>query len=148
MLAAFKQVMDQLAEIYVNTMNTIHYMHDKYAYEAGQMALHDPFVHRYIAFGLAGLSIAADSCLRSSTQGKTHHDEHGIAVDFTSRRAVSPATAMTMTGWIIAVEDQQILHGRPAQNNNLQEHRNTPCPCSPSPLTWFTARRQGQPRWT
>lgn len=41
-LASFKQVMDQLAEVYVNTMNTIHYMHDKYAYEAGQMALHDP----------------------------------------------------------------------------------------------------------
>ena len=62
----FKKVMDKLAEIYVNTMNTIHYMHDKYAYEAGQMALHDPFVHRYIAFGIAGLSIVADSRLQLS----------------------------------------------------------------------------------
>ena len=60
MLASL-QVMDQLAEIYVNTMNTSHYMHDKYAYEAGRWPLHDPHVHRYIAFGLAGLSIVADS---------------------------------------------------------------------------------------
>ena len=82
-LAAFKQVMDQLAEIYVNTMNTIHYMHDKYAYEAGQMALHDPFVHRYIAFGLAGLSIAADSLSAIKyAKVKPIRDEHGIAVDF------------------------------------------------------------------
>ena len=82
-LAALKQLMDQLAEIYVNTMNTIHYMHDKYAYEAGQMALHDPFVHRYIAFGLAGLSIAADSLSAIKyAKVKPIRDEHGIAVDF------------------------------------------------------------------
>ncbi len=82
-LAAFRQVMDQLAEIYVNTMNTIHYMHDKYAYEAGQMALHDPHVHRYIAFGLAGLSIAADSLSAIKyAKVKPIRDEHGIAVDF------------------------------------------------------------------
>jgi len=83
-MAAFKQVMDQLAELYVNTMNTIHYMHDKYAYEAGQMALHDPQVHRYIAFGLAGLSIAADSLSAIKyAEVKPVRDEHGIAVDFT-----------------------------------------------------------------
>lgn len=82
-LASFKQVMDQLAEVYVNTMNTIHYMHDKYAYEAGQMALHDPHVHRYIAFGLAGLSIAADSLSAIKyAKVKPIRDEYGIAVDF------------------------------------------------------------------
>ena len=82
-LASFKQVMDQLAEIYVNTMNTIHYMHDKYAYEAGQMALHDPHVHRYIAFGLAGLSIVADSLSAIKfAKVKPIRDEQGIAVDF------------------------------------------------------------------
>jgi len=75
--------MDQLAEIYVNTMNTIHYMHDKYAYEAGQMALHDPHVHRYIAFGLAGLSIVADSLSAIKfAKVKPIRDEQGIAVDF------------------------------------------------------------------
>ena len=65
---SFKKVMDKLAEIYVNTMNTIHYMHDKYAYEAGQMALHDANVHRYIAFGVAGLAIVADSLSAINTQ--------------------------------------------------------------------------------
>lgn len=82
-LESFKAVMDKLAKIYVETMNTIHYMHDKYAYEAGQMALHDPYVHRYIAFGIAGLSIVADS-LSAIKYAKVRpiRNEAGIAVDF------------------------------------------------------------------
>ena len=55
------QVITYLTEVYVNAMNIIHYMHDKYAYESIQMALHDTHVHRYMAFGVAGLSIAVDS---------------------------------------------------------------------------------------
>ncbi len=79
----FKKVMDKLAKIYVETMNTIHYMHDKYAYEASQMALHDPFVHRYIAFGIAGFSIVADSLSAIKyAKVKPVRDENGIAIDF------------------------------------------------------------------
>lgn len=82
-LENYKKVMDALANIYVNTMNTIHYMHDKYAYEAAQMALHDPSVHRYIAFGIAGISIVADSLSAiKHAKVKPIRDEHGIAIDF------------------------------------------------------------------
>lgn len=79
----FKLVMDRLASVYVDTMNTIHYMHDKYAYESGQMALHDSQVHRYMAFGIAGLSIVTDS-LSAIKYAKVSpiRDDQGITVDF------------------------------------------------------------------
>jgi formate C-acetyltransferase len=82
-MESFRRVMDRLARIYVETMNTIHYMHDKYAYEASQMALHDPFVHRYIAFGVAGISIVADA-LSAIKYAKVRpiRNDAGIAVDF------------------------------------------------------------------
>lgn len=82
-LDSFKQVMDKLAQLYVNTMNTIHYMHDKYACEASQMALHDPEVHRYMAFGVAGISIVADSLSAIKyAEVKPLRDEDGLTVDF------------------------------------------------------------------
>jgi formate C-acetyltransferase len=82
-MKSFKQAMDQLAGLYVNTMNTIHFMHDKYAYESGQMALHDSHVHRYMAFGIAGLSIIADSLSAIKyAKVKPVRDAHGIAMDF------------------------------------------------------------------
>ncbi len=75
--------MTWLAKLYVNTMNVIHYMHDKYAYEKIQMALHDTDVERFMAFGIAGLSVVADS-LSAIRYAKVLpvKDENGYIVDF------------------------------------------------------------------
>jgi len=80
----FNQVTEWLAELYVNTLNAIHYMHDKYSYERAQMALHDKHVKRYFATGIAGLSVVADS-LSSIKYGKVkviRDPETMLAVDF------------------------------------------------------------------
>ncbi len=72
-----------LSHLYVNTMNVIHYMHDKYAYEKTQMALHDTNVGRFMAFGIAGLSVVADSlsAIKYATV-KPVKDENGFITDF------------------------------------------------------------------
>ena len=82
-LANYKRVLAYVAELYVDTINIIHYMHDKYAYESSQMALHDTLVDRLAAFGVAGLSIAADS-LSAIKFAKVRpiRNEQGVAVDF------------------------------------------------------------------
>lgn len=82
-LTNYTKVLEYVAELYVNTMNIIHYMHDKYAYEAGQMALHDTEVGRLMAFGVAGLSVASDS-LSAIKFAKVmpKRDERGITSDF------------------------------------------------------------------
>ena len=77
------KVLENVAEIYANAMNIIHYMHDKYAYEAGQMALHDTEVHRYMAYGIAGLSVVADSLSAIKyAKVKPIHDKDGLCIDF------------------------------------------------------------------
>jgi len=82
-MARWKKYRAWLCELYVNTMNVIHYMHDKYAYEKIQMALHDTDVHRFMAFGVAGLSVIADSISAIKyAKVKTIRDENGKIVDF------------------------------------------------------------------
>ena len=77
------RALEKVAEIYSSAMNIIHYMHDKYAYEAGQMALHDSEVHRYMAYGVAGLSVVADSLSAIKyAKVKPVRDEDGITTDF------------------------------------------------------------------
>jgi len=79
----YVQTMEWLAELYVNTLNIIHYMHDKYAYERSQMALHDKEVRRYFATGIAGLSVAADSLSALKyAKVKAIRNEDGLVVDF------------------------------------------------------------------
>ena len=80
----YEQMMEWLARLYVNTLNLIHYMHDKYCYEALEMALHDVQVRRFFATGIAGLSCAADS-LSAIRYAKVYpvRNEEGIVTDFT-----------------------------------------------------------------
>ncbi|MCM1438922.1 MAG: formate C-acetyltransferase [Roseburia sp.] len=79
----YEQMMDWLAKLYVNTLNLIHYMHDKYSYEALEMALHDTNVRRFFATGIAGLSCAVDS-LSAIKYAKVYpvRNEEGLVVDF------------------------------------------------------------------
>lgn len=81
--AKYTQMMKWLAELYVNVLNVIHYMHDKYSYEALEMALHDTEVRRFFATGIAGLSCAVDS-LAAIKYAKVFpiRDEEGVVVDF------------------------------------------------------------------
>ncbi len=81
----FEKYRAWLCKLYVNIMNTIHFMHDKYAYEKTQMALHDTKVHRFMAFGVAGLSVLADSLSAiKHTKVEVIRDENGYIVDFKS----------------------------------------------------------------
>ena len=79
----YSQVLAWLAGLYVNTMNVIHYSHDRHAYEAGQMALHDSKIERLMAFGVAGLSVAIDSLSAIKyAKVKPVRNEAGVATDF------------------------------------------------------------------
>lgn len=79
----FDTMLDWLCELYVNTLNVIHYMHDKYSYERLEMALHDREILRTMACGIAGLSVCADSLSAIKyAKVKTIRDENGLAVDY------------------------------------------------------------------
>jgi len=83
LMSRMETYMEWLCHLYVNTMNIIHYMHDKYAYEKSQMALHDTYVDRFMAFGIAGLSVVADSLSAIKYANVAPiKDENGYIVDF------------------------------------------------------------------
>ena len=110
-VAKYNDMMKWLAGVYVNSLNIIHYMHDKYCYERIQMALHDKHVHRWFATGIAGLSVVADS-LSAIKYAKVHpvRDENGIIVDFETEGEfpkygndddrVSLDLAISVDGWV------------------------------------------------
>lgn len=82
-MASYDKMLDKVAKTYVDAMNIIHYMHDKYAYEAGQLALHDTDPEKLMAFGIAGFSVAIDSLSAIKyAKVKPIRDENGIAIDF------------------------------------------------------------------
>ena len=79
----YEQMMDYVAKIYIKALNCIHYMHDKYSYEALEMALHDKDIYQTMACGIAGLSVAADSLSAIKyAKVKTIRDENGLVVDY------------------------------------------------------------------
>ena len=105
--AKFDAMMEWLARTYVHAMNCIHYMHDKYFYERLEMALHDRDILRTMAFGIAGLSVVADS-LSAIKYGKVHviRDENGLAVDYRNEsKARSRNSATTTPGWTSIAAD-------------------------------------------
>jgi len=82
-MTVYDKMLDKVAKTYVDAMNIIHYMHDKYAYEAGQLALHDTDPEKLMAFGIAGFSVAVDSLSAIKyAKVKPIRNEEGIAIDF------------------------------------------------------------------
>ena len=121
--AKFDSTMEWLARTYVHAMNCIHYMHDKYFYERLEMALHDRDVLRTMAFGIAGLSVVADS-LAAIKYGKVHviRDKTGLAVDYriegtAARNSETTTTASTASRPSLVTRFMQKIRKHPTYRN-------------------------------
>ena len=101
-MAKYDDMMEWLAGLYVNTLNVIHYMHDKYSYERVQMALHDRDVKRYFATGIAGLSVVADSLSAIKyAKVKCIRDEDGIVTDYEVEGDFPTTSILTITSNVV-----------------------------------------------
>ena len=148
-------MMDWLAGVYVNAMNVIHYMHDKYAYERIEMALHDYAPLRTMAFGIAGLSVVADS-LSAIKHAKVQvvRDETGLITDYKTEGDVPEVRQQRQPGGPPRVLGRQHVHEQAAEVPDLPERR--PHPVGPdhhvergvrqgAPATRRTAGGTGEP---
>ena len=123
----FEKMMEWLAGVYVNAMNVIHFMHDKYAYERIEMALHDYAPMRTMAFGMAGLSVVADS-LSAIKYAKVSpvRDETGLVVDYTHRGHVPAVRQQRQPGRSDRVVAGQHVHEQAAPPRDLSKCRAHP----------------------
>ena len=118
----FEKMMDWLAGVYVNAMNVIHYMHDKYAYERVEMALHDYAPLRTMAFGMAGMSVVADSLRRSSTRRcSVIRDETGLVTDYQTEGSFRCSAITTIASISSRPGSCQHVHEQAAQVPDLSQ---------------------------
>ena len=125
-LERFERMMDWLAGVYVNAMNVIHYMHDKYAYERIEMALHDYAPLRTMAFGMAGMSVVADS-LSAIKYAKVRvvRDETGLVTDYQTEGDVPAVRQQRQPRRPARRLGRQHVHEQAAQVPDLPQRRCT-----------------------
>ena len=146
-LAAYDRTLDWLAETYVDALNVIHHMHDRYAYERLEMALHDHPVRRFMATGIAGLSVAVDSLVGDPVRARSRCCATTPGWPSTTRSRASYPTYGNNDDRAdaIAVGLVRDVHGEAAPAAHLPRRRARPCRCSPSPRTWSTASTPATP---
>ena len=123
----YKDILDWLAELYVNTLNIIHYMHDKYAYEAPQLALMDTDLQRTFATGIAGISHATDSIMAiKHGEVEVIRDEDGMAIDYVPTKEFPTygndnEEADAMANWILDYFMTQIKRQHTYRNSKTND---------------------------
>jgi formate C-acetyltransferase len=145
-LARLDVEMDWLARVYVDALNVIHYMHDKYAHERIEMALHDHPAGRTMAMGIAGLAVTADSlsAIRDA-RVKVVRDDTGLVVDYDVGGNYPAYGNNDDRADDIAVDLVKKFMSKIRQHPTYRGAI-TPSRCSRSPRTWSTARQRGTPR--